>query len=88
MTFFVNTSHNNTAWFLGICIFDINYKILAVELKCGHTSMFGADRPGRPNEHTTSEMIEKICDIVINGWDLKVREVAETMSFSIEYKIF
>ena len=40
--------------------------------------------PGRPNEITTPEMINKIYDIVLNALKVKVREIAEIVSISIE----
>lgn len=52
--------------------------------KRGRTSIFDKDRPGRPNEITTSEMIEKIHDIVINDRRVKVRKIAKTVGISIE----
>ena len=36
--------------------------------------------PGRPNEITTPEMINKIHDIVLNDPKVKVREISEIVS--------
>ena len=38
--------------------------------------------PGRPNEITTPEMINKIRDIVLNDPKVNVREIAEIVSIS------
>ena len=44
-------------------------------------------RPGRPNEITKPEMINKIHDIVLNGPKLKVRELGEIVSISSEHVV-
>ena len=40
--------------------------------------------PGRPNEITRPEIIDKIHDIVLNDAKVKVREIAEIVSISTE----
>lgn len=54
------------------------------EFRCGRTSTSDADRPGRPNEITTSDMVEKIHDIVLDDPKLKVRELAKMVNISTE----
>jgi histone-lysine N-methyltransferase SETMAR len=54
------------------------------EFRCGRASTEDAERPGRPNEVTTPEMINKIHDIVLNDPKVKVREIAEIVSISTE----
>ena len=43
--------------------------------------------PGRLNEITTSEMINKIYDIVLNDPKEKMREIAEIVSISTELMV-
>ena len=52
------------------------------EFRCGGTSTEIIPNPGRPNEITTPEMINKIHDIVLNDPEVKVREI-ESISTSI-----
>ena len=47
------------------------------EFRYGHTSTDTIPSPGRPNEITTPEMINKIHDIVLNDPKVKVREIDE-----------
>lgn len=54
------------------------------DFRCGRTSTVDADRPGRPVEVTTPEMITKIHDIVLNDRRVKVREIADIVSISDE----
>ena len=54
------------------------------EFRCGCTSTKIIPSPGRQNEITTPEMINKIHDIVLNDRKLKVREIAEIVSISTE----
>lgn len=54
------------------------------EFKCGRTNTEDAPRPGRPVEVTTSEMVDKVHDMVMDDPKLKVREIAETVSISTE----
>ena len=46
------------------------------KLRCGRTSTESIPSPGRPNEITAPEMINKIHDIVLNDPKVKVRDVA------------
>ena len=54
------------------------------EFRCGRTSPETIPSPGRPNEISTPEMINKIHDIVLNDPQMKVREIAEIVSISAE----
>ena len=54
------------------------------EFRCGRASTETIPSPGRPNENTTPEMINRIHDIVLNDPKVKVREIAEIISISIE----
>ena len=47
------------------------------EFRCGRTSTETIPSPGRRNEITTPEMINKIHDIVLNDPQMKVREIVE-----------
>ena len=53
------------------------------EVRCGRTSTETILSPGRPNEITIPEMINKIHDIVLNDPTVKVREY-EIVSISTE----
>ena len=53
-------------------------------IRCGHTSTETIPSLGRPNEITTSEIINKIDDIVFNDPIVKVREITEIVSISSE----
>ena len=57
------------------------------EFHCGRTSTETTPSPGRPNEITTPEMINKIHDIVLNDPKVKVCEIAEIVSISTECMI-
>ena len=48
-----------------------------IKFCCGHTSTETIPSPGRPNEITTPEMLNKIHDIVLNDSKVKVHEIAE-----------
>ena len=50
------------------------------EFRCGCTSTETILSPGRPNEITTPEMVNKIHDIALNDPKVKVREIAENVS--------
>ena len=54
------------------------------EFCCGRTSTETILSPGRQNEITTPEMINKIHDIVLNDSKIKVCEIAEIVSISTE----
>ena len=54
------------------------------EFRCGRTSTETIPSPGSPNEVAIPEMINKICDIVMNGCKVKVYEIAEIVSISTE----
>ena len=54
------------------------------EIRCGRTSTETIPSPGRPNDITTPEMINKIHDIVLKDPKVKVREIAEIASISTE----
>ena len=53
------------------------------EFGCGRISTSDAERPGRPKEVTSKEMIDKIHDNVLNDRRLKVREISETINISV-----
>ena len=53
------------------------------EFRCGRISTSDAERPGRPKEVSSQEMINKIHDIVLNDRRLKVREISETVNMSV-----
>ena len=53
------------------------------KFRCGRISTSDAERPGRPKEVTSQEMIDKIHDIVLNDRRLKVREISETVNISV-----
>ena len=63
--------------------YRINQKWLT-EFRCGFTSTETIPSPGRPNEITAPEMINKIHDIVLNEPKVKLREIAEIISISTE----
>ena len=50
------------------------------EFRCGRTSTETIPSPGRPNEITTPEMINKIHDIVLNDPKVKVREIVSILT--------
>lgn len=54
------------------------------DFKRGRTSVFDEPRPGRPNEVTTEENVNKIHDIVLADRRLKVREIVEMTGISDE----
>ena len=53
------------------------------EFRCGRISTNDTQRPSRPKEVTSQEMIDIIHDIVLNDRRLKVREISETVSISV-----
>ena len=54
------------------------------EFKCGRTSTEAMPSPGRPNEVTTEEMINKIHDIALNDRRVKLSEIADIVHISKE----
>ena len=52
------------------------------EFRCGRISTSDAERPGRPKEVTSQEMIDRI-HIILNDRRLKVREISETVNISV-----
>lgn len=54
------------------------------EFRNGRISVFDEARPGRPNEVTTEENINKVRDMLMNDRRLKLREVAEVCGLSLE----
>ena len=55
------------------------------EFCCGRISTNDAECPGHRKEVTSQEMIDKIHDIVLNDRWFKVREISETVKFSVGY---
>ena len=53
------------------------------EFRNGRISTSDAERPGRPKEVTSQEMIDQIHDIILNDRRLKVREISETVNISV-----
>ena len=52
------------------------------EFKRGRTSIFDEQRPGRPTDVATDEIVKKVHDIVLADRRTKVREVAEAVRVS------
>ena len=53
------------------------------EFRCGHISTSDDERPSRPKEVSSQEMIKKIHHIVLNDRRLKVREISATVNISV-----
>jgi histone-lysine N-methyltransferase SETMAR len=58
-------------------------KKCAAEFKRGCTSLEDDPREGQP-KNTTPEIIEQVHDIVLDNWQIKVREIAVTIGISKE----
>ena len=54
------------------------------EFSYGRIGTSDADRPGRPKEVASQEMIDKIHDIALDDCRLKVREISESVNISVE----
>ena len=52
------------------------------EFKRGHTSVFDVERPRRPADVVTEEIVEKVHDMILADRRTKVREVAEAVGVS------
>lgn len=59
-------------------------KFWKAEFVRGRTSVFDDDRPGRSNEVTTPETINKIHDKILADRRIKIREIAEALNLSTE----
>ena len=53
------------------------------EFRCGRISTSDAERPGRPKEVTSIEMIDKIHNIVLKDRRLKLREISKTVKILV-----
>lgn len=56
-----------------------------VEFERCLTNIFNEDQPNTPNEVTNPELIDKVHDIGIKDRRLKVRDITESVSISIEW---
>jgi histone-lysine N-methyltransferase SETMAR len=56
----------------------------ATKFKRGHTSLEDDPREGRPKSAATSEIIEKVHDMILDDRCMKVHEIAETIGISKE----
>lgn len=54
------------------------------EFRCGRTSTSDAERPGRPKDVVTPEIVDKIHEMILDDRRLKVRELAEAVGISTE----
>ena len=54
------------------------------EFKRGRTFVFDEERPGRPIEVTTEDMVKKMHDIVSADRRVKIREIADIVDISTE----
>jgi transposase len=56
----------------------------AAEFKHGHNSLEDDPREGRPKSATTPEIVKQVHDVVLDDWQMKVHEIAETIGISKE----
>jgi histone-lysine N-methyltransferase SETMAR len=56
----------------------------AAEFKCGCTSLEDDPCKGRPKSAPPPEIIEQVYDMVLDDWQMKVCEIAETIGISKE----
>jgi len=56
----------------------------AAEFKRGRTFLEDDPHEGRPKSATTPEIIEQVRDMVLDEWQMKVCEIAETTGISKE----
>lgn len=54
----------------------------AAEIKYGHTSIEDDPREGHPKSATMPEITEKVHDIVLDDWQIKVCEIAKIIGIS------
>jgi transposase len=54
------------------------------EFNRGRTGLEDDPREGRPKSATTPEIIEQVRDMLLGDWQIKVREIAETIGISKE----
>ncbi|KAG5330333.1 SETMR methyltransferase, partial [Acromyrmex heyeri] len=52
------------------------------EFKYGHSSVFDEERPGRPADVVTKEIVEKVHDMILVDRRTKVHEIAEAVGVS------
>ena len=57
------------------------------EFRCDRTNTEAIPSPGRPNEITIPEMINKIHDIVLNDPKVKMHEIAKIVSIVTEHVV-
>jgi transposase len=56
----------------------------AAEFKCGRTSLEDDPSEGCPKSATTPEIIEQVHNMLLDDWQMKVCEIAETTGISKE----
>ena len=54
------------------------------EFRCGRTNTNDVERPGRPKDVVTPEIVDKIHGMILDDRRTKVREVAEAVGISTE----
>ncbi|XP_031328764.1 uncharacterized protein LOC116159819 [Photinus pyralis] len=59
-------------------------KFWKAEFVRGRTSVFDDERPGRPNEVTTPEMINKVHNMIMADRRIKLRELVEALNIPNE----